>query len=133
MKLYTMGNTGLLRREAEMTLLQPHLGDSRRQELRNSPFWPSPLFKSQLVKDGEEFLLKKSPLKNHRILDPIKTSPFMVPTIRKEAPTGNAPVGATPHKAVPIIFIRKWEIEQRLQRSFSTPIKRTRVWKSLPQ
>ena len=39
-----MGNTGLLRREAEMTLLQPHLGDSRRQELRNSAFWPTPLF-----------------------------------------------------------------------------------------
>ena len=37
-ELYTMGNTGLLRREAEMTLLQPHLGDSRPQELRNSPF-----------------------------------------------------------------------------------------------
>ena len=45
-ELYTMGNTGLLRREAEMTLLQPHLGDSRHQELRNSPFWPTPLFKS---------------------------------------------------------------------------------------
>ena len=58
-ELYTMDNTGLLRREAEMTLLQPHLGDSRRQELRNSPFWPTPLFKSQLVKDGEDFLLKK--------------------------------------------------------------------------
>ena len=42
-----------------MTLLQPHLGDSRCQELRNSPFWPTPLFKSQLVKDGEDFLLKK--------------------------------------------------------------------------
>ena len=24
-----MGNTGLLRREAEMTLLQPHLGETR--------------------------------------------------------------------------------------------------------
>ena len=62
-ELYTMGNTGLLRREAEMTLLQPHLGDSRHQELRNSPFWPSSLFKSQLVKDGEDFLLTKAPLK----------------------------------------------------------------------
>ena len=31
-----MGNTGLLRHEAEMTLLQPHLGETRRQELRNS-------------------------------------------------------------------------------------------------
>ena len=87
-----MGNTGLLRREAEMTLLQPHLGNSRREELRNSPFWPTPLFRSQLVKDGEGFLLKKGTLKILRVLDPIKTSPFVVPnTIRKEAPTGNAP------------------------------------------
>ena len=45
-ELYTMGNTGLLRRKAEMILLQPHLGDSRHQELWNSPFWPSPLFRS---------------------------------------------------------------------------------------
>ena len=53
-----MGNTGLLRREAEMTLLQPHLGETRRQELRNVSFWPSlsSLFKSQLVKEGEDFL-----------------------------------------------------------------------------
>ena len=56
-ELCTMGHTGLLRQEAEMTLLQPHLGDSRRQELRNSPFWPTPLFKSQLVKDEKDFLL----------------------------------------------------------------------------
>ena len=56
-ELYTMGNTGLLRREAEMTLLQPHLGETRCQELRNSPFWHSSLFKSQLVKEGEDFLL----------------------------------------------------------------------------
>ena len=46
-ELYTMDNTGLLRGKAEMTLLQPHLVDSRRQELRNSPLWPTPLFKSQ--------------------------------------------------------------------------------------
>ena len=54
-----MGNTGLLRYEAEMTLFQPYLGETRCQELRNSPFWPSSLFKSQLVKEGEDFLLKK--------------------------------------------------------------------------
>ena len=94
-ELYTMGNTGLLRREAEMTLLHPHLGELRCQELRNSPFWPSRLFKSQLVKDGEDFLLKKGTGKN------TKTSPFLIPTtIRKEAPTGNAPIGAIPPKAV---------------------------------
>ena len=58
-ELYTMGNTGLLRHKAEITLLQPNLDDSRRQELRNSAFWPSTLFKSEFVKDGEEFLLKK--------------------------------------------------------------------------
>ena len=27
-------------------------------------------------------------------------NPFVVPTIRKEAPSVNAPMGATPHKAV---------------------------------
>ena len=49
-----MGNTGQLRHEAEMTLLQPHLGDLRCQELRNSPFWPTPLLKLQLVKDEKK-------------------------------------------------------------------------------
>ena len=38
-ELYSMANTGLLRREAEMTLLHPQLGETRRQELRNSSFW----------------------------------------------------------------------------------------------
>ena len=94
-----MGNTGLLRREAEMTLLHPHLGETRCQELRNSPFWHSSLFQSQLVKEGEDFLLKKALLKTLRVSHPIKISPFVVPT-RKEAPTGNTPMGAIPHKAV---------------------------------
>ena len=35
-----------------------------------------------------------------RVLDPIKTSPFVIPTTRIEAPTGIAPMGATPLKAV---------------------------------
>ena len=34
-ELYSMANTGLLRREAEMTLLHPQLGETRRQELRS--------------------------------------------------------------------------------------------------
>ena len=118
-----MGNTGLLRKEAEMTLLQPHLGNSRCQELRNSPFWPTPLFKSQLVKDGEDFLLKKAPLKTLRVLYPIKTSTFVVPTTRKEAPTGNAPIGAIPHKAVTNRFPQVGGTE------FQTPLKGTRAWK----
>ena len=92
-----MSNTGLLRREAEMTLLQPHLGETRRQELRNSSFWHSSLIKSQLVKEGEDFLLQKGTSKDSQ---GIKISPFVVPTTRKEAPTGIAPMGATPHKVV---------------------------------
>ena len=71
-ELYTMGNTGLLRREAEMTLLQPHLGETRRQELRNSSFWDSSLFKSQLVKEGEDFLLKKGTSKDFQGFGPYK-------------------------------------------------------------
>ena len=63
-ELYSMGNTGLLRHEAEMTLLQPHLGETRHQELRNASFWPPSLFKSQLVKEGEDFLLKKGTSKD---------------------------------------------------------------------
>ena len=62
-----MGNTGLLRREAKKTLLQTYLGDSRCQELRNLPFWPTPLFKAQIVKDGKDIVLKKAPLKIHRV------------------------------------------------------------------
>ena len=65
-----MGNTGLLRREAEMVPLQPHLGDSRYQELRNSPFWPTPLLKSQLVKDREDFLFKKGTPKDSQDFGP---------------------------------------------------------------
>ena len=45
--------------------------------------------------------LKKALQRTLRVLDPTKTSPFVVPTtIRKEAPTGNAPMGAIPLKAV---------------------------------
>ena len=71
-----MGNTGLLRCEAEMTLLLPHLGDSRCQELRTSPFWPIPLFNSQLVKDGEDFLLKKGTPKESQGFGPYQNKPF---------------------------------------------------------
>ena len=65
-----MGNTGLVRRKAEMTLLHPHLGEMRCQELRNSPFWHSSLFKSQLAKEGEDFLLKKGTSKDSQGFGP---------------------------------------------------------------
>ena len=74
-----MDNTGLLRREAEMTLLQPHLGEMRRQELRNASFWPSSLFKSQLVKEGEDFLLKKGTSKDSQGFGPYQNKPFHGP------------------------------------------------------
>ena len=76
---------------------------------------------------------KKVPLKTPRVLDPIKTSPFVVPTTtRKEAPTGNGHMGAIPLKAVTNRFPQVGETEiQRLQGSFSAPLKLTRAWKPL--
>ena len=35
-ELYTMGNSSLIRHEAEMTHFQPHLGDSRCHKLKTS-------------------------------------------------------------------------------------------------
>ena len=98
-----------------MTLSEPHLGDSRFQELRSSS-------------------LKNATLKNHRVLDPIKINPFVVPTtIRKEAPTGIFPVGATHLKAVTNCFpqVGRNQTTEALK-AFSTPLKGTMVWKSLP-
>ena len=42
-ELYPMGNTGLLRREAEMTLLHPHLGETRHHELTLLAFFLVPV------------------------------------------------------------------------------------------
>ena len=104
--LYTMGNTGLLRREAEMTLLQPHLGEMRTQELALLALF---LVQVSTCEGGRRLASqKKAPLKTLRVLHPIKISPFVVSTIRKETPTGNAPVGATPHKAVTNRFPQVW-------------------------
>ena len=69
----------LLRREAEMTLLHPQLGETRRQELRNSSFWDLSLFESQLVKEGEDFLLKKGTLKDSQGFAPYQNKPFRGP------------------------------------------------------
>ena len=78
-ELYSMANTGLLRREAEMTLLHPQLGETRRQELRNSSFWGPSLFESQLVKEGEDFLLKKGTSKDSQGFTPYQNKPFRGP------------------------------------------------------
>ena len=129
-ELYSMANTSLLRREPEMTLLQPHLGERRRQELRNSSFWDPSLFKSQLVKEGEDFLLKKAPLKTLRVSHPIRISPFVIPTTREETPTGNAPMGATPHKAVTNRFPPQGGNQTSEAPGVQTtrPIKKTKPW-----
>ena len=77
-----------------MTLLQPHPGDSRRQELRNSPFWATPLFKSQLVKDGEDFLLKKGTPKDSQGFGPYQNKPFLGPHhIKKRGSYRKRPYG----------------------------------------
>ena len=44
--------------------------------------------------------LKKAPLKTLRVLDPTKTSPFVVPTTKEKTPTRNTPMVAIPLKAV---------------------------------
>ena len=82
--MYTMNNSILIRCEAEMTYLQPHLGDSRPQELRGCPFWPTVLFRSQLVKAREEFVLKKSTPKNTQGFGPHQNQPFRGPHHNKK-------------------------------------------------
>ena len=94
-----MGNTGLLRHEAEITLLHPHVGETRCQELRNSPFWHSSLFQSQLVKEGEDFLLKKGTSKDSQVFAPYQNKLFHGPHNKKRDP-----MGAIPHKAVTNCF-----------------------------
>ena len=92
-ELYSMGNTGLLRREAEMTLLQPQLGETRCQELRNSSFWDPSLFQSQLVKEGEDFLLKKGTSKDSQGFAPYQNKPFRGPHNKRRGSYRKLPYG----------------------------------------
>ena len=62
-------------------------------------FWPPSLFKSQLVTEVKDFLLKKGTSKDSQGFGPYQNKPFRVPT-RKDTPTGNTPMGATPLKAI---------------------------------
>ena len=107
-ELYSMANTGLLRREAEMTLLHPQLGEMRRQELRNSSFWDSSLFESQLVKEGEDFLLKKGTSKDSQGFAPYQNKPFCGPHKKRDS-YRKRPMGAIPLKAVTNPFPREEE------------------------
>ena len=87
-ELCSIGNTGLIRREAKMILLQPHLGETRRQELRNSS-----LFKSQLVKEGEDFLLKKGTSKDSQGFAPYQNKPCCGPHNKKRGSYRKRPYG----------------------------------------
>ena len=76
-----------------MTLLPPQLGDTRCQELRNSPFWPPSLFNSQLVKEGEDFLLKKGTSKDAQGFGPYQKKPFRGPHNQKRGSYRKCPYG----------------------------------------
>ena len=78
-ELYTMGNSVLIRREGEMSHLQPHLGDTRRQQLRTSPFAPSPLsFPTSKGRRGVS-PQKRHPPKNTQGFKPYQNQPFRGP------------------------------------------------------
>ena len=98
-ELYSMANTGLLRREAEMTLLHPQLGETRRQELRNSSFWDPSLF---------DFLLKKGTSKDSQGFAPYQNKPFCGPH-KKRGSYRKRPYGAIPLKAVTNRFPQEGE------------------------
>ena len=79
--LYVIGCAGLIRRDIEMTSLHSDLGETRRQELHNSPFLPSPVFHSQLVHEGETFPLEKGASKSQtsKLSDPTRIGLFVAP------------------------------------------------------
>ena len=70
----------ILQRELySMAFYGLQLGETRRQELRNSSFWGPSLFESQLVKEGEDFLLKKGTSKDSQGFAPYQNKPFRGP------------------------------------------------------
>ena len=104
-----------------MTLLQPHLGETRRQELGNSSFWDPSLFQSQLVKEGEDFLLKKGTSKDSQGFEPYK--PFRGPHNKKRGSYRKRPYGANSSQSSNQSFSsgRGKTKLQKLQGSFLTP------------
>ena len=75
---YSMGNSGLLRHEAVVTLLHPHLGEIR-QELRNPPLFSHNW--SRKVKTSLKFL--KRHLQNSQGFGPYQSKPFRGPTTKR--------------------------------------------------
>ena len=87
------GQHQLAKARSRDDLLQPQLGETRRQELRNSPFWHSSLFKSQLVKEGEDFLIKKGTSKDSQVFGPYQNKPFRGPHNKKRGSYRKRPYG----------------------------------------
>ena len=58
------------------------------------------LFNFQLVKEGEDFLLKKGTSKDARGFGPYQNKPFRGPQNKKRGSYRKRPYGATPLKAV---------------------------------
>ena len=85
------------------------------------------------MKEGKDFLPKKGTSKILRVSDPTRINPFVLPT-RKEAPTGNAPMGAIPHKAVTSRFLPTGEnrTSEAPRVVFLTPQQGKRAWIPLP-
>ena len=57
----------------------PILKELEHQARQNISFWPSSLFKSQLVKEGGHFLLKKGTSKDSQGFGPYQNKPFRGP------------------------------------------------------
>ena len=122
--MYFMGNSVLIRCETEMTHLEPHLVDTRYQELRSSPFCPTPLFCSQLVKEREELLLNKATPKTTLGLRSYQNQPFCGPHHNKKE--GSYRGQSTPSSNQSFSSGRG-----KSSRSFPTSPKGTRMWKPL--
>ena len=75
-----MGNTGLLRRKAEMTLLHPHLGETRRQELTLLAFFLVPVSTSE---GGRRLPPQKGTSKDSQGFAPYQNQPFHGPHNKK--------------------------------------------------
>ena len=126
-----MGNSVvLIRQVADMTHLQPNLGETRRQQPRSTPFSLSSLFNSQLVKDGEEFLLKKGIPKTLRTLGPMKISPILVPTQLQKRLLQEVSYGDAPPQS---FFSGRGTRITEATRSFPTSLQGQRVMKPLFQ
>ena len=84
------------------------------------------------MKEGKDFLSKRH-LKDSQGFGPYQNKPFRAPH-NKEAPTGNASMGAIPHKAVTSRFSSN-RGKQNFRGSkvvFSTPQQGKRAWVPLP-